>query len=203
MLTAETVINYNEYKLVVCGNPIGFRCGFVGVSADHPLYKLCSDSPSKYLMDFKDIPIEKRNIINLLCDRFDYDKTLSPSSYFSVHGGMNFSNYKINLDPNIKANNKYHEEVNNNNWWYFGFDCGHWNDAKDITLITDRQLKAMSMYMDQIFGIKAMGIIRTNEYVLEECKSLADQLQEVNINVKNMINQVPITNAKDADDISK
>lgn len=57
--------------------------------------------------------------------------------------------------------------------WWFGFDCGHYEDSNDI--------KLAKMYYPErhILDIEYEGEIRSLEYVQNECQKIADQLVEV------------------------
>jgi hypothetical protein len=58
----------------------------------------------------------------------------------------------------------YSGDINNEpGTWCFGFDCSHCDDG----------------YITPIFGYVGGGPVRSLEYVVEECESLARQLKEV------------------------
>ena len=66
--------------------------------------------------------------------------------------------------------------------WWFGFDCAHCDDAKDLRLAYERfpsyrESLAMQIECEDRFHIDGL-IIRTGEYVAGECKKLAEQLKE-------------------------
>ena len=72
-----------------------------------------------------------------------------------VHGGLTYSE----LDDGL---------------WTFGYDCAHWDDAKDPALMSDEYKK--------VFGEAARwggSVIRTLEFCVAECESLAKQLEEM------------------------
>ena len=66
--------------------------------------------------------------------------------------------------------------------WWFGFDCAHCDDAKELELAYERfpnyrERLAMQIECEDRFRIDGT-IVRTEEYVAEECKELAEQLKE-------------------------
>ena len=78
------------------------------------------------------------------------------------NGGKN-SNYPINSDL-----------------WWFGFDCGHYDDSNDYDLAIEYfpHLKEHLLWTKEIEGRYPIGKeIRTLEYVEKECKKLAEQLK--------------------------
>ena len=56
--------------------------------------------------------------------------------------------------------------------WWFGYDCGHAGDAKDL-----RFVKKEIREIEEKFPIP--GEIRSLNYCISECESLAKQLNEV------------------------
>ena len=79
-----------------------------------------------------------------------------PDDVISVHGGLTFS------EPDMDCGN------GKDGGWWFGFDCGHFNDAPDPGL-------AHPHMPDDIID-SWYGVVRTQEYVEAECRSLAEQL---------------------------
>lgn len=71
--------------------------------------------------------------------------------YLDVHGGLTFSDGRK-----------------------FGFDCAHWDDAKDPALMSEEYLNIHAIYprLDH-------GTIKTLEFCVAECESLASQLKEL------------------------
>ena len=83
-------------------------------------------------------------------DYFDYeDKTLDN---IKVHGGITFSEF-------------IHKK--NNDIWYFGFDCAHCDDWSLLLGHTKMLL------------VDENAIYRDKEYVIGECKKLAEQLKNL------------------------
>jgi hypothetical protein len=78
--------------------------------------------------NIKDDEIGKRGIIPLAFGGFaDSENGTSPAIYFDVHGGITYANggdYPVESDG----------------LWWFGYDCAHWDDAKDFSLIEDGRI---------------------------------------------------------------
>ncbi len=70
------------------------------------------------------------------------------------------------FDADVHGGITYTDADENGNW-IIGFDCGHWSDAPDPSLPGAHPMNTGS------------GIIRTQEYVRAECKSLCEQANEV------------------------
>lgn len=140
---------------------MGHRCGYVSISTEHPLHKVeySQAIPGVSRADLEDVPIGKRGIIPVFCCD---GETISAELYFDVHGSVTYS-----------GGNKEYPVANTGLWW-FGFDCGHSGDVKDIDAVREH------------FGVKAAqtarrfsmdcGSVRSLKYVQDECRSLAEQL---------------------------
>lgn len=111
-------------KAIVIATPMGHRCGYVSVPAEHPLH-------GKH---YDDVDVE-------------------------VHGGLTYSDERDGL-------------------WWFGYDCAHWEDAKDIELMDDDYKKA---YIKGQLNWPFLneGTVRTLAFCVAECESLAKQLGEM------------------------
>ena len=107
-------------KAIVIATPMGHRCGYVSVPAEHPLHG----------KDYNDVDVE-------------------------VHGGLTYSDERDGL-------------------WWFGYDCAHWDDAKDPDLMSDEYKKAFNDWPR--FN---EGTIKTLEFCVAECEALAKQLEEM------------------------
>jgi hypothetical protein len=81
-------------------------------------------------------------------------------STLNVHGGITYSN-----------GNGY--PVDGDEWW-FGFDCAHAGDARDYNLMSDEHKE----FYSSTFKTLDRGIVRSLDYVVEECRDLANQLVE-------------------------
>jgi hypothetical protein len=166
----EREFEHLGYKCVVIFGAIGHRCGYVGVPKNHPLY---GKNYSDYL-EIKKEDLKSREISGvfpLLGTCFDKDERIRIEAYFQCHGGITYagggehSSYPIESDL-----------------WRFGFDCGHYGDARELKLAYEkfpnyRSNLAIQIECEDRFRIEGL-IIRTEEYVAEECKKLAEQLKE-------------------------
>lgn len=101
---------------------------------------------------------------------YEVDFMEETSLYFNVHGGITFTG---------DGNGRYPVEATNI-WWY-GFDCAHGGDAKDPSIVKGVMPKCEYLFNN--------GEIRTKEYVVKECKSLAEQLKEKEETMTNEANR--------------
>ena len=154
----EKEFNHNGLKCVVTFSNMGHRCGYVGVPKWHPLY-------GKDYMDYLDI--KKEDIEG---------KEVSIEAYFTCHGGITYSGGGENSTYPIESN-----------LWWFGFDCAHYGDGKDL----DLAIEVFPEYAEQIARTKEIEdmfptyeIARSSEYVADNCKELADQLAQFSCIVK-------------------
>ena len=93
----------------------------------------------------------------------DYESDL----YVKVHGGLTYSESSYYTDYPVESD-----------CWWIGFDCCHWNDAKDFELI--KELSEEFVYkhllkMETLFPTG--GEVKTVEYVEEEIKCMVEQLE--------------------------
>ena len=150
-------------RCVVIMTAVGYRCGYVGVDRKHPLYGHdYSDTIPIYLikmyLNIIDGEVGKRNVIDLLCHRHNAPRI---GFLFDVHGGITYSgngrkgNYPIKTDL-----------------WWFGYDCAHCDDGKDLSVLSEELLEVELKW-------STGGILRSVEYCMDECESLAKQLKEV------------------------
>ena len=166
MYKVESDFIYKGYRCVVIFGDMGFRCGYVGVEADNPLYgKDYSDYLDINKSELDGEPLGKRGIIPMLCMAFDEDERARLDTYFNVHGGLTY------------AGDRADYPVESNLWW-LGFDCGHYGDGSDWDI-------ALKYWSDEPYiqrraeCLDSDGVIRTKEYVENECKSLVDQIIEL------------------------
>ena len=156
----ESDFNHCGLRCVVIALDRGHRCGYVGVDRNHPLYgKSYSENISvKESVINREFNGDKVGVINLFCSKFSDIKnnTIELVLAFDVHGGITYSDGKDEY-PVIS------------NLWWFGFDCAHYNDAPDFSIMRDDLKDFERKYPNP-------GIVRTNEYVTKECMSLAEQL---------------------------
>lgn len=102
----------------------------------------------------------------------------------SVHGGLTYSG---NLGHNI---------IGGENFWYFGFDCGHYNDAKipidemvEVLRASDIPKSEYKPIMDRYSMLTKLSPDfaatqpRSFQYVKKHCLNLSKQLKEIeNVN---------------------
>ncbi|CAB3952786.1 hypothetical protein [Achromobacter piechaudii] len=104
------------FRAVVIMIKDSHRCGYVGVSPDHPLFDAEYSKPCAALTrPADDESIGKRSPLALLCVAGDESRMQSPEIVFDVHGGVTYSG---NSDT---------YPVQSELWW-FGFDCAHAGD---------------------------------------------------------------------------
>jgi len=150
----------NGLRCVVMMTDLGHRCGYVGISKENKLYKVgYSDKPKflqKELKKLKKSDIGKRGILSVFCWN---GEEVSPEILFDVHGGITFSG------------GGYHSKypVRSNLWW-FGYDCAHAGDGKDLSNVNDAVRKVARMFPNT-------DPIRSLEYCIVECESLVKQIK--------------------------
>lgn len=164
MKRIESDFIYKGYRCVTTFMDTGYRCGYVGLEKTHPLYSKGMHSLTKATFaDIEDQPFGKRSpllMFNLMSKR---DDLVPLGFYFDVHGGITYAD----------GNGKHPVE---SDLWWLGFDCGHAGDASDIETLkmiwpdTERTQYLMN---DLTFED---DVVRTKEYVQEECKNLVDQI---------------------------
>ena len=92
------------------------------------------------------------------------------TNFVDVHGGWTYSEY---------TSNNYPVATNKNSWW-IGFDCGHWNDGKDLELV---KLLGDERYIKHCIEMNNMYPetmeIRTTEYVENELIEAIKQINEL------------------------
>lgn len=128
---------------------LGHRCGYVGVGEDHPLFGIGYGQECEYLEFPGDEPIGKRGILSLLGG-----EPTSPGVVFDVHGGITF------------AGDRTHIEGADKELWFFGFDCAHAGDAPEPE----------PDYRQDFYQAMGCEVVRTLDYVVGECESLARQI---------------------------
>lgn len=151
MFITESVFYHNNYKCVVVFSFLGHRCGYVAVNPDHPLFGI------HYNQDIKVILLGQE--IKLL-------------SLINVHGGITYSELSHHRNYPMPQFDKV---------WYFGFDCAHSLDGKDIQLaikyFSYNHVKAYAEF-EKRYPSNHLPI-RSLSYVQKECRSLADQLDYI------------------------
>lgn len=166
----EREFEHAGYKCVVTFGCIGQRCGYVGIPKKHPLYG--KDYTDHLEIKKSDIwGREVSGVFPLLCACFDEDERIRIEAYFQCHGGITYagsgehSSYPIESDL-----------------WWFGFDCGHAGDKTDLDYAIQKFPSRREQYqLQKMIESKFLidcDVIRTEKYVADECKKLAEQLKE-------------------------
>ena len=159
----EQQFEYHDLPCVVIMTSMGHRCGYVGVSKEHPLHGVgMSDKVFPRSM-VEGMGVGTRGIMPVLFAAFDGDDSMiSLDLYFDVHGSITYSEHDTSYrfgKPGV---------------WWFGFDCGHHGDAREIDHpAVDESTRRVER------DFPSRGIVRTLEYCVAECKKLADQLHEL------------------------
>jgi len=166
----EREFEHAGYKCVVTFGTMGHRCGYVGIPKEHPLYKKGYVS----YLEIKKEDIGSREISGifpLLSACLDEDERIKIEAYFQCHGGITYA-----------GGGKKSEYPIESDLWWFGFDCAHAGDKKDLQLVYDKfpNERERVKYLAEIENKYPIedDVIRTEEYVADECKKLADQLKE-------------------------
>lgn len=127
------------------------RNGYVRVPVGHALHGVAYNTPCKTLdpaMELvKEGPIGNRGVIPIFC--YSPDETAKAEMVFDVHGSLTYSGDGKFFDPEDKDGH------------WFGFDCGHAGDA---------QIEPLPYFGNE-------GIVRSLDYVVDECESLARQIE--------------------------
>lgn len=163
----EKEFESNGLKCVVTFQRLGHRCGYVGVPKGHPLYgKEYSDHIEIKKADIEDKEVS--GIFPLLGAILDDDERVRIEAYFSCHGGITYSGGG--------EDSKYPIE---SNLWWFGFDCAHCDDGKDLDLaikLFPEYAQALKIQKQVEDMYPVYNIVRELDYVENECCELAEQL---------------------------
>jgi len=103
-----------------------------------------------------------------------------------VHGGVTFSGFQ-------HWGKKEFDSIENDGIWWIGFDCAHYMDAKDFSIMNDENKKFYKKYpfsLGESLGLDCA--IRTLDYVVFECEKLAEQLADM-IPKEKPISKIKIT----------
>lgn len=166
----ESIFGSSGLCCVVLMRSPGFRCGYVGVPKEHPLYGRDYD---EYLNikkdDLKDHEVS--GTFPLVLAALDPDPRIKIQAYFHCHGGITYSD-----------GGEGSEYPLDNGLWWFGFDCDHAGDKRDYKTAKEyfkydpKELKRIwcNEEADKMYPID--GEIRTYSYVRQECMKLAEEL---------------------------
>jgi len=149
-------------RCVVIMTDMGHRCGYVGVDGKHPLCGMDYNDhlPAKYHYMWEEVregSVGKRGVLDLLT--LDYENP-RVGDLFDVHGGITFSGGQPDYPVQAEL-------------WWFGYDCAHAEDARDLSEIPDPRLRRIyERFPDG-------GEIRSLEYCVGECEGLAEHLSRL------------------------
>lgn len=144
------------FRAVAIMGSLGHRCGYVGVPVGHPLHGVSYSDEADALLEISgDEPIGKRGSIPILCAALSGGIKQTPEMVFDVHGSLTYANGRADYP------------VESDLWW-FGFDCGHCDDAPSDEYIEKMDARFRGMYRE--------GVHRSLDYVTDECESLAAQI---------------------------
>lgn len=173
----EREFEHAGYKCVVVFQEMGHRCGYVGVPKGSKLYgKSYTDKLDIKLEEVKDMKIGNRGIIPWFCACLDdKEERVSLDLYFDVHGSLTYSGGGKNSKYPIKSD-----------LWWLGFDCDHAGDRKDYEYTMklfpeqENRCKYLMRIDREVYGEagNTKDVIRSEEYVAEECRRLAEQIRE-------------------------
>jgi len=155
----ETREQYEGYNYIVSIEDMGYRCGYVQIPEGHYLYEKgyseALESPSVDIL--MDAEIGRRGIVPIFC----WDgETMTMDILFDVHGGITFSG-----------------ELPGETGYWIGFYCAHDGDASAPWLAT-REYKSLPVWSAISVWPAIGGIVRSEGYVMAECKSLINQIIE-------------------------
>lgn len=132
------------------------HCGYVAIPKDHPLHGVAYNTKHVALRwdHLQSQTIGKRGVLPVFCAalRDESEQHVSPDVYFDVHGSITYSD----------GGDDY--PARGDGLWWFGYDCSH---AGDLTKRDERE------------GWGREGVFRDADYCIEECESLASQLEAV------------------------
>lgn len=142
-----------------------WRCGYVGVPCEHPMYEvkyngciLGCKSVTKELQRLDNMPADMKMPMHTSWPCVDGEwgyKHPSPGQVIEVHGGLTFSGRDLtDMKPEL---------------WYFGFDCAHAGD--DLSLggsVKDRDYVINEIESHLLPGLKNYTLVRSIEDMLGE-----------------------------------
>lgn len=141
---------------VVLMTDMGHRCGYVGLTPQHPLYGVGYSERSPYLLAPYRRNTEKMGALQMLAGALlPFHQLNTPEYVLEVHGGLTYSGFGAGKYP-----------IQSNKVWWLGYDCAHAGDA----YAPDSLMSAYN-FPDSIH--------RTLEFCIQECESLANQLAAI------------------------
>ena len=84
----------------------------------------------------------------------------------NVHGGLTYAG----------CNDSY--PAPSDGLWWLGYDCAHWGDVRDPSLMTPdyKELHDKGLFTS---ALDDYGVVRSLDYCIEQCESLAKQLKDL------------------------
>jgi hypothetical protein len=149
------------FRAVVMMGSMGFRCGYVGIPASHPLHGVDYSATSGSVLPLPDDEcIGNRGVIPLMLAAATGEHRLDV--IFDVHGSLTYSG----------GSPAY--PVESDGLWWFGFDCGHFRDAPSDEYLEKRREE----FPDKswMWSRDYASVHRSREYCAAECENLAHQL---------------------------
>jgi len=166
----EREFEHAGYQCVVIFQDMGHRCGYVGITKSNILYgKSYCDSFDMFQVNLDNMSTPE--IFRLLGESVRYaSENIPMETHFICHGGITYSGGGEDSDYPIASD-----------LWWFGFDCAHAGDKRDLKLAYDRfsnkrEILKYQMELEEKYPIED-DVIRTEEYVADECRKLAEQLK--------------------------
>ena len=155
--------------VAIAGITTGHRCGYVGLPREHPLYGVHYEQGTPVLREMferaKRGDIGERGVIPLVIYAMqDEGKEPTPDIAFDVHGSITYS----------EADPKY--PVESDGLWWYGFDCGHCDDAPDLVLLRKTEVGRRRLAIERKFLRDMDRVVRDLAFVTMECEKLAEQL---------------------------
>ena len=164
----EEIKTVGDYKYVVIFSEQGHRCGYVAIKQSHPLFgfDFTRDIKSpELLQEIKSSTIGKKGIVDVMW--WDGEST-SLNLLINVHGGLTYSalGHKTSY-PTIQF-----DKV-----WWFGFDCGHYGDAEDLSAMQKHFPPYYKLLQEYDILTNFIGnSVKPKQYVINECLSMIQQL---------------------------
>lgn len=160
----ERFWKYKGLDCVCMAINLGHRCGYVRIPEGNRFYGLsCYDKFPKVKVNLNRSMGDSLAKILSFFGREDLFKNAlcTVDGVIDIHGGVTFTE---------------HTDFNDVEGFWIGFDCNHYEDGKDFSLITDAKTRAL--YADMENGKSAIKKthIWTTEDVVRECEKLAEQI---------------------------
>ena len=149
----------------------GHRCGYVAVPEGHVLYGVRYGDTLPEAVAFVTEELAKGEDIS--------HRVVIPVFIAALSGNMNRLDVVIDVHGSLtyseSGEGNYPAPSTEKVWW-FGFDCGHYGDGKDFSIMDDSTREMCNEGFRYIFE----GPIRSKEYVEKHCRLLARQLWYIN-----------------------